>query len=127
MKPAPGGYAHYFLAVPASSATGQTVFDTRLVNVTAGLRIAFRTRFNIPGRVEFEHGITRMTRASAINRLVGIPLTLEFRFLRQPAGADRGIRLSAGTCDTLRGGAWLVPEHGEDTLSTCRPYLLRFD
>jgi len=96
MKPALWGTRNDFLADARIERDRADGFDTRLVNVTAGLRHRFSDTFNIQAGIEYEHGITKDDTRKRDYRLVGIPLTLEFDSSDSRLEPTEGIRLSAG-------------------------------
>ncbi len=96
MKPALWGTRNDFLADARVERDRSEGFDTRLVNVTTGIRHRFSDTFNIRAGVEYERGITRDDLGRRDYRLVGIPLSMEYDSTDNRLEPTEGIRFSGG-------------------------------
>ncbi len=96
MKPALWGTRNDFLADARVERDRADGFDTRLVNVTAGIRHRFSDTFNIQAGIEYERGQTKDAFGKREYQLVGIPLSLEFDSSDSRLEPTQGWRINAG-------------------------------
>jgi len=101
MKPALWGTRNDFLADARVERDRADGFDTRLVNVTTGIRHRFSDTFNIQGGIEFERGQTKDATRKRDYRLVGLPLTLSFDSSDNRLEPTEGWRINAGVTPYL--------------------------
>ena len=101
MKPALWGTRNDFLADARVERDRADGFDTRLVNVTTGIRHRFSDTFNIQAGVEFERGQTKDAVRKRDYRLVGLPLTLSFDSSDNRLEPTEGWRINAGVTPYL--------------------------
>ncbi len=101
MKPALWGTRNDFLADAFVERDRADGFDTRLVNVTTGIRHRFSDTFNIQGGVEFERGQTKDDVRKRDYRLVGLPLNLSFDSSDNRLEPTEGWRITAGVTPYL--------------------------
>lgn len=103
LKPALGGTRNDFLADARVERDRTDGYDSRLVNVTTGIRHRFSDRFSIQGGLEYERGIVKDVRGKRDYRLVGLPLALSFDSTDSRLEPTRGFRVTGGVAPYLRG------------------------
>lgn len=95
LKPALWGTRNDFLSAARVERDRTDGYDSRLVNVTAGIRHRFSDRFNVQGGVEYERGVAKDATGKRDYRLVGLPLSLSFDSTDNRLEPTRGLRLNA--------------------------------
>ncbi|TVR11783.1 MAG: outer membrane protein assembly factor [Salinarimonadaceae bacterium] len=103
LKPALGGTRNDFLADARVERDRTDGYDSRLVNVTAGIRHRFSDSFSIQGGVEYERGLVKDITGKRDYRLVGLPLSLNFDSTDSRLEPTHGFRVTGGVAPYLRG------------------------
>lgn len=103
LKPALGGTRNDFLADARIERDRTESYDSRLVNVTAGVRRRFTDSFNVQAGLEYERGLVKDFSGKRDYQLVGVPLSLTYDSTNSRLEPTRGFRVTAGVAPYLRG------------------------